>query len=314
MILLYHRVAGPRFDPMRLDVAPARFADHLDVLRAQAAVLPLEEFEMRRRAGRLPERAVAVTFDDGYADNLLVAMPLLQHAGVPATIFITAGMVDGAGEFWWDDVERIAFVGRALSDGLPMPEIAWCAEGNVPAFDRTWNVSAGAPRTTRQTLFLALCETLRSRPPRERDARVGALRDWAGVPAAARETHRVLRRTELRSLASVTGVTIGAHTMTHPRLSAQTAALQREELRESRELLAAWTDQPVWGVAYPFGTAVDVSTTTVQAARAAGFEAAFANTAGPAWRWSDRWRVPRYLVRDWDAATFAQKLLQWWAE
>ena len=93
IVLLYHRVAGPRRDPQGLDVSADRFDAQLAVLRRAAAPLPLAEFEAHRRDGTLPERAVAVTFDDGYADNLLVAAPILARHAVSATIFVTAGMV-----------------------------------------------------------------------------------------------------------------------------------------------------------------------------------------------------------------------------
>jgi len=314
IVLLYHRVAGPRFDPLMLDVSPSTFADHLALLRTEATVLPLGEFEERRRAGRLPERAVAITFDDGYADNLLTAVPLLRAADLPATIFVTAGMVDGSGEFWWDDVERVAFAAHPLAGGMPESGISWMAEGSLPVHDPSWNIFAPGTHTPRQHLFLSLCEGLRSLPPAERDARVSALRRWAAVPARGRESHRAVTRAELRALAATPGITIGAHSLTHPVLSAQPAVVQREELAASRAQLAAWTGTPVSCAAYPFGMAGDVSATTVRAARAAGFRAACANVAGPAWRWSSAWRVPRYLVRDWDAELFARHLQRWWTE
>ncbi|MBI3568278.1 MAG: polysaccharide deacetylase family protein [Gemmatimonadetes bacterium] len=312
LVLLYHRVAGPRFDPMLLDVAPARFVEHLDVLRATAAVLPLGEFESLRRAGRLPPRAVAVTFDDGYADNLLAAAPRLQAAGVPATVFVTAGMVGGAGEFWWDDVERIAFAPRPLGGDAPALAQPWSAEASASEVDARWNVFA-APHTARQRLFLTLCGALGGLPSPERDRHVATLREWAGVSATARDSHRTLSRAELAMLAAVPGIAVGAHTMTHPRLSAQEPAVQRRELQESRETLEGWLGRPVPHVAYPFGTDADVSAATVRAARAAGFAAAFVNMPAPAWRWDDALRVPRLLVRDWDAATFESRLHAWWA-
>src|SRR5437867_770420 len=99
--LLYHRVGGPRFDPFLLDVSPARFDAQMAALHGGYAVLPLDEFEAKRSAGALPPRAVTVTFDDGYADNLTTAAPLLERHGVPATLFVTTGLVGATREFWW---------------------------------------------------------------------------------------------------------------------------------------------------------------------------------------------------------------------
>lgn len=283
LILLYHRVAGSRFDPMLLDVTPERFDRHLRILRAESALMPLDEFERRRRSGTLPRRAVAITFDDGYADNLHAAAPILGRYDVPATVFVTTGMVGASGEFWWDDVERIAF---------------------SAATDRRWNITSAGDRTFEQHRFLELCEQLRALPSAERDASVTALREQVGVGTEARPTHRALTHDELRTLAATPGISIGAHTVSHPVLSAQPAAVQVEELAASRAVLEATLGRPVPFAAYPFGTSREVDAATRDAARRAGFDAAFANVGVAAWRWSPRFAVPRLLVRDWDDAEF----------
>src|SRR4051794_29773038 len=80
-ILAYHRVHAGDSDPFALSVDPVRFAEQLDVLQREAVTLPLEEFADRAAAGDLPERAVALTFDDAYADVLEVAAPELERRG-----------------------------------------------------------------------------------------------------------------------------------------------------------------------------------------------------------------------------------------
>src|SRR5215470_438384 len=88
-ILMYHRVAEIRFDPWGLAVAPAAFEEQLEVLCRTREPLPMSEFVGRLARGTLSDRAVALTFDDGYADNLLAAKPILAKYGVPATVFLT---------------------------------------------------------------------------------------------------------------------------------------------------------------------------------------------------------------------------------
>lgn len=83
-ILVYHRVAEPGCDPFSLAVSPRRFADHIEALRARHSIVPLRELAAAAAAGRVPHRAVSITFDDGYADNLYAARPLLVAAGAPA--------------------------------------------------------------------------------------------------------------------------------------------------------------------------------------------------------------------------------------
>ncbi|MFI5310327.1 MAG: polysaccharide deacetylase family protein, partial [Gemmatimonadales bacterium] len=314
-ILVYHRVAGPRRDPQWLDVRKGNFGAQLDQLLQSARTLPLGEFEARRRAGTLPPRAVAVTFDDGYADNLLAAVPLLERHGVPATVFVTAGMIGGDREFWWDDAERIAFASQVLVPPVPGLDVAWSASDGAhvaadPATDR-WTVQEPSDPTPRHRLYRALCAALKPLPTPERERRLAAWRAWAGVPDAARETHRALTRHELVTLSRRPGIGIGAHTMTHPSLALLTPGEQLRELRDSRTWLEDVIRSPVRSVAYPFGTSSDVSEATEHAAVEAGFDVALANEPAAAWRWSRRSLVPRVLVRDWDGPTFAQQVNAW---
>ena len=108
-ILGYHRLQHDGPDPLRLSVAPSRFAEHLQVIVRVGRPLALRDAVASLRSGRTPRRAIIVTFDDGYSDNLHTALPLLERHGVPATMFVTSGNLGG--EFWWD---RLA---RAVGDG-----------------------------------------------------------------------------------------------------------------------------------------------------------------------------------------------------
>jgi peptidoglycan/xylan/chitin deacetylase (PgdA/CDA1 family) len=317
VVLLYHRIAGPRRDPQWLDVSASNFERQLGVLARECAPLALDEFERRRRSGTLPPRAVTVTFDDGYADNLLAAAPLIEKLAVPATVFVTAGMTGATGEFWWDDVERIAFSSRRLAGPVPGLLFPWSAADGEPLSELArdaWTIAREDDPTPRHRLYRAICAALRPLDAHTRESALSALRAWAGVIAVARPSHRTLSFDELRALALAPGLTIGAHTMTHPVLSLLPASAQREELGSSRETLERELGGPVRVTAYPYGTRADVSAETVRAARDAGFDFALANEPGAAWRWSSRWRVPRHLVRDWDAAAFKAHLDRWFSE
>ncbi len=320
IVLLYHRVAGPRRDPQWLDVSPSNFDAQLATLARTSTVLRLDEFEARRRAGTLPSRAVAITFDDGYADNLLAAAPLLERYDMPATFFVTAGMIGTDREFWWDDAERIAFSPRALAAPIPGISVVWTADDGAPlaaagsAMARDdWTIAKATDPTPRHRLYRTLCDALRPLPASEQELKLNALREWAGVPVGARLAYRALSVDELRALAARPRLSIGAHTMTHPVLSLLPAGAQRDELARSRTVLEGHLGSSVGIAAYPYGTRGDVSQETVSAAHDAGFDFAMANEPGAAWRWSSRWRVPRQLVRDWNAATFATQLDAWFA-
>lgn len=106
VVLLYHRVTLLDHDPHRLAIAPERFAQHLEVIVEHGVPMSLTEMVARAGAGELPPGAVAITFDDGYADNLLNAAPLLVAAGIPAAMFLSTGAIVNQSEFWWDEIER----------------------------------------------------------------------------------------------------------------------------------------------------------------------------------------------------------------
>ena len=91
---MYHRVAIERSDPWGLCVSPMHFEEHLDVLRRHRNVVSMAELHRRVLAGDVAPGTVAVTFDDGYVDNLLAAEPLLRQYDVPATVFVSSGYTD----------------------------------------------------------------------------------------------------------------------------------------------------------------------------------------------------------------------------
>ena len=99
LILLYHRIASPEHDPFALSVGASQFQDHLDILRSQCQMVTLDELLDTRAASR--SVLASLTFDDGYVDNLMTAMPILRQAGIPATFFICTGYLGDVRGFWW---------------------------------------------------------------------------------------------------------------------------------------------------------------------------------------------------------------------
>jgi peptidoglycan/xylan/chitin deacetylase (PgdA/CDA1 family) len=227
VVLLYHRVGEPAADPYGQAVSPATLASHLEMLRRRYRVLPLEELLDRLLRRAVPDGAVAVTFDDGYADNLTAAWPVAARQGVPMTVFVTV---------------------RPVLEGRPFP----------------WD---------------------------ERE-----------------DQGRPLTVAELRELAALPGVAIGAHTMSHPRLSALPAEEQRRELAESRARLGELTGRPVDLLAYPFGKPADVAPETPRLAEEAGYRAAFLSQAGRIVPSSPRFLLPRLSVHEWPAGELVRRL------
>jgi peptidoglycan/xylan/chitin deacetylase (PgdA/CDA1 family) len=126
------------------------------------------------------------------------------------------------------------------------------------------------------------------------------------------EANRSLTRDELKSLAGNQWVTIGAHTVTHSRLSALSEEEQRYEITLSKKQLEKLLEREIRVFSYPFGKRNDYDMTSVRICREAGFLKAAAAFPGEAHRWTDPYQIPRYFVYNWDLATFAARLKCLW--
>lgn len=107
VVLLYHRVGSTQYNPLGLSVSREHFLQHLEILKKISHPVSLKEiFEGKRSWGKMPS---ALTFDDGYRDNLTEALPELEKKGIPATVFVTTGSVGSEKLFWWDQMALAEF-------------------------------------------------------------------------------------------------------------------------------------------------------------------------------------------------------------
>lgn len=324
VILLYHRVGDVAGDPQLLSVGKDRFAQQVEFLSRHYPVLSLETLAEALAAGEdLPDQCVAVTFDDGYADNLTNAKPILEQHRVPATVFVTTGHLDQDQEFWWDELERIFLHPSTLPPGCrlrigervldqDLTEAVRYTEGDAERH-RAWNVVRQDNPTVRHKIYRDLCALLRQSTPPERTATMRTLRAWSGIRVSARETHRCLSSSELKELGSGPLVEVGAHTVTHPVLAGLSVSEQRGEICESRDQLLRILGKSPRSFAYPFGTKSDFTPQTAALVREAGFAVACANVPDVVTGGEDRYQLPRLIVRDWDREQFAGALKGWFA-
>jgi peptidoglycan/xylan/chitin deacetylase (PgdA/CDA1 family) len=294
VVLMYHRVAEGVVDPFSLCVSPHNFQAQLDVLTERYRVLRLEDILARLQEGNLPSRAVAITFDDGYADNAHAAADLLARSETPATVFVTSGYLNGKREYWWDELVRLVFESR--SD----PSL-WVAED--PELSSACQPGAGKEEIIRQ-----LQPLLRGQSPDRLDATLARIAVRAGLERIVRETHRPMSAAECAALANGGLVTIGAHTIHHAWLSALSEADQQKELRESKRALEEITGAPVRTMAYPYGRKESVSSQTLGLVRDAGFTAACANERGLVKADVNPYWIPRFLPHDLDGDAFAKRM------
>jgi peptidoglycan/xylan/chitin deacetylase (PgdA/CDA1 family) len=321
IVLAYHRIADLDHDPQLLAVSPRNFGEHLEAIRNLGAPLALTDLGEALRQGRVPRRAIAVTFDDGYVDNVHQAAPALERAGIPATFFVTSGKVGSRHEFWWDEVERLLLVSPELPETLELDfgtgPRRWSLRG-ATTLSRAkreslsrWNVLHSESPTQRHTLYKELCDALRRMLPAQREAILAKLRAWSGDRGEARPSHRAMTASELGALSQIPVARIGAHGVDHPMLSVLDPASQRAEIASSREFLEETTGRPVDHFAYPFGSRTDYTADTVRLVSELGFTVACANFPETVTGRSSVFEIPRFVVRNWNGQVFRSRIQSW---
>jgi peptidoglycan/xylan/chitin deacetylase (PgdA/CDA1 family) len=291
-ILMYHRIAEDPFDPYLLCVSPARFEAQVRAILESADIVGLDR--LRDRASR-PQ--VVITFDDGYADNLAAALPIVETIGVPITIFVTSGLLDDKAGFWWD---RLALLLHARDE----------IDIDLPVGEHGMRILLQGKGSAAKTL-VALHSRLRALPTSSIEACLVELAHQLGTPMPEPARARVMTSGELRAMASSALVTIGAHTVSHEMLAGRPAIQQAEMIGGSKQALERLLGLPVEHFAYPFGDGDAFDTTSVDTARESGFRTACTGLSGRVSLLNDRLRMPRHGVRDWDGDQLRERLRAW---
>jgi peptidoglycan/xylan/chitin deacetylase (PgdA/CDA1 family) len=260
---------------------------------------------------------VVVTFDDGYANNLHNAKPLLEHYNIPATVFVTSGHIGQEREFWWDELERVLLQPKSLPEKLCLKidgntyqwELGEAVDYSEDEYRRDRNQKAWESQPgSRLFFYYSVWQRLQ---PLQESNQLKALDEilaWADTEPIARSTHRTLTPEEVCTLGQGELVEIGAHTVTHPFLSAHSLAFQRDEIQRSKAHLEALLERSVTSFAYPFGGYTEE---TVPLMPEAEFTCACSTVEDIVWRKSDCFQFPRFGVEDWNGEEFAQRLLSW---
>ena len=291
LVLLYHRVTTLESYPYLLAVTPAHFRAQMKYLRANFSVLRFGE-----EWASLSKPGVVVTFDDGYADNLLEALPILEELDVPATFFVATGPIAAGTGFWWDELESI------LLEGREFPAHFWLEDNE---YGRQWPTATDSEL---QMLHRDILILMKKIDYRSRDEWLLQLRRWAGKDNNTRISHRAMTVDELKRLAKSPVVTIGAHGETHSAFSAIPRTRQKEELVVSKKNLESWLDQKISVFSYPYGDRASYNRTTVGLCREVGFSKAAANFLGQTHRWTHAYQIPRQMILNWSVQTFSKKI------
>jgi peptidoglycan/xylan/chitin deacetylase (PgdA/CDA1 family) len=301
LILGYHRVDDVSPDPYSLAVSPENFSEQLAFLRKQTYPIGLHTLVESLKTGKIPRRAVVITFDDGYADNLYTAKPLLERYEVPATVFVATGYLGG--QFWWDRLDRI----------LPMPA-ALPEQLSVRLYGTVYRLEAARHRLDesatawRQRALAWLHRLLLPLSEQERRQVMQEVQAWAGATTHNGRDRKVLSPAEVLRLAQGSLVEIGAHSVSHPILAALPISEQKTEILQSKKYLEELLNQPVTSFSYPHGSLSDA---TVTAVREAGYACACTSLNDVVWNRSNCFQLPRFWVGNSRGSSFARWLTRW---
>jgi peptidoglycan/xylan/chitin deacetylase (PgdA/CDA1 family) len=288
-ILTYHRVNddGDDFHPA---ISTAVFERHMAYVASSYRVMALDEMVERARTERLPRNSLAITFDDGYRDNLTHAAPILHRYGLPSTIFLATGFI-GTGVIPWFDRLAVALtLTRAEAVQAPWGE-------RLDLRDRAARLAA-LERAQRHLKTLGDDELLRA---------LDTLLERLDVPDGAAPKNLMLDWADVRALTGL-GFGVGGHTVNHVILSRVTNERAWAEIRGSRAAIESGLGSKPTAFAYPNGRSADYTPATVELVQKAGFAWAVTTRFG-----LNTAQTPTYELRrggPWepDVATFALKL------
>lgn len=297
IILLYHRVCELKDDFNLLSVTPGNFMKQMRYLKEHYHIVRMDE-----DWDQIREPSVMITFDDGFQDAYTEALPILEALQIPATFFITTGNISTSKELWQDSLIRFILV-----DQTYRPEFTLQHD----IYGHTWKTETIEER---YRLYRVMHYLFQRANAEERQDWLRQLAAWNNPDRAedlliqGRTDRRSMSEGQLKLLSQNKLVTIGAHTVNHVALSRQPEEVQRKEIADSRSWLERLTGKEAAYFSYPFGSPNDYSEKTVEIVRELGFKKACAVFPGIVTKDTDPYRIPRYIVRNWEMDVFSKKI------
>lgn len=294
-ILIFHRVLPPEDENFLLDITASKFEVLMQHVRQSYNVLPLSKALLRLHDGTLPSRALSITFDDGYADNLHVAAPILYRNNLPATVFVATSFLDG-GCMWNDIVAEACRSTERVGLDLAFAGLGYRSIHSIEDRRRLTNDLLSAFK------YMGV------------EARDAAARRVAEVAETSIPTTLMMSRSSLRQLQEF-GIEVGAHTRRHPILAMESDASAWSEIAGSRDDLKDILGVEVSLFAYPNGKpGADYRSEHARMAREAGFVAAVSTRWGVSRSDSDQFQLPRFTPwrtkRTWFDVQMAENMLR----
>ena len=289
--LIFHRVVR-NTDPMSpTEPTRAWFRRLMKMLASSFEMISMQEALRRMQAGRLNGRTLSVTFDDGYADNYEIALPVLEEFKIPGTFFVASGFIDG-GRMWNDSI---------IETFRRLPA------GRFELMDEEAHVFDLGDWASRRDAAGKTITAWKHLPPDQRQARVeGISRHVSNLPSDL-----MLSKPQLRALAGSPMATIGGHTRSHPILASLTDDQARREIEDGKHDLEDWLQQDLSLFAYPNGKAGrDFHAVHADIVRQVGFDAAVTTDWGTLKASADPYAIPRFTPWQRDLDRFSLDLLR----
>jgi peptidoglycan/xylan/chitin deacetylase (PgdA/CDA1 family) len=297
-VLTYHGVlpegSGAGQSPVEGTlVSAAQFRRQLRFLKSRYQLITPETFRAWLNGGDpAPERAVLLTCDDGLLNALTDMVPILLEEGARCLFFVTgASLQDGPACLWYE--ELYSMLDQAPGHAMVNVDGKIVRKDSLAKKDlvRSWWTLVQELSKLNSDERRAACDKVRAEWRLTYDWRM-----YDPTDERAERRHRLLNQQELKKLVAH-GMTVGAHTMTHPLLTSMPGELVEREIRESRSRLEAFLGQEIWSLAYPFGHEGSAGVSEMKIAEASGYTCAFVNYGGGLLRrTSSRFALPRAHV------------------
>ncbi|MFT5294376.1 MAG: peptidoglycan/xylan/chitin deacetylase (PgdA/CDA1 family) [Colwellia sp.] len=238
-ILMYHRLGKSDLFPC---ISPDAFEQHLQYLNKYYAVMPLSEFLIHAKTGKLASNAIALTFDDGYDDFYKLAWPLLKKYKVPASLYITTQFVDKKISLWPDTL-RTQLLSTALSETI-IDDVGYLNLSRSN-YLKNWNLIGD--------YCLSLSQSKRNSFIKNLSKQLAV-----DIKDSPQPEFNSLSWDNLKEMVQQ-GLSVGSHTLTHPILTSLEQHELEVELRESKQDIEDKLGINVPGFCYPNGMEADVS-------------------------------------------------------
>jgi peptidoglycan/xylan/chitin deacetylase (PgdA/CDA1 family) len=287
-VLIYHRVHAHGF-LVPTDITADQFAWQMALIRDYFNPVSLSEAIERLQVGALEPGSVCITFDDGYEDNLLVALPLLKQFDIPATFFIATDFIDG--NLMWNDYVWES-VRQTKNSALDLHQIGLTHYHFNSSLER-------------RQVGNQIIQAIKYLPPTQRLQMAKHIAEIANC----HHTQGLMMNSEQLAMLNRSGMHIGAHTQSHPILASLTQQAARVEIKASKDILERILGESVDLFAYPNGKPEqDYTARDVQLVREAGFKAAVSTQWGVNRKQTDVYQIRRFTPWDKTPGKFLLRL------